>query len=324
MPVSRRAGSRRAARREGRGPRELRRAAGRQRSKHGRLHAASALGFSAEFLEDSAVSVNASASPFAIRTASGRTLLASALIVATGATSRWLGVDGEEALKGRGISGCATCDGFRYRGGRCAVIGGGDTAAEEAMVLARHCASVVVVHRRETLRASKALQRRLFAEPKVTVLYNAEVLRFRAGAGDGQLQLLELRGTSKAQPPGRFLQVDAAFVAIGRTPNVAFLDGAVRANGEGYLQVTPGSTVTSLEGVFAAGDVSDHIYRQAITSVASGAAAAADAERYLAGGTCPAACVSKGNIAGFGIHTITDFFKLCCMCTVIGKCACSY
>lgn len=279
-----------------------------------------ALGVDAEFLEDSAVSVDASACTFTIRTASGRTLYAKALIVATGATSRWLGVEGEKALKGRGVSGCAVCDGFRYRGGKCAVIGGGDTAAEEALLLARHCSQVIMVHRRETLRAQKALQQRLLAEPKISVIYSAEVVSFKAGATDGQLQSIELRSTAQPQRPAQFLQVNAAFVAIGRIPNIAFLKGGVQANDQGYLHVVPGSTYTSLAGLFAAGDVSDHIYRQAITSVGSGTRAVDDAQRYLSGGAPPSTYGSEGTV----LDSVWKCVRCACACVVIHKCCSTY
>jgi len=235
--------------------------------------------FSAEFLDDAVEMVDTSARPFSIRTTSGQTILSHAVIVATGAVSRWLGVDGEEKYKGHGVSGCATCDGFLFKGKRCAVIGGGDTAMEEALVLSRLCSSVAVIHRSGQFRASKVMQERLLADPKITVFFNRQLVKFH---GDGlRLQRLELRDTSK--PGGSLLDVDAAFVAIGRDPNAAFLMNSVHLDSQGYLQVAAGSTRTSVNGIFAAGDVADHTYRQAITSAASGAMAAMDVEKYFSG-----------------------------------------
>lgn len=237
--------------------------------------------FSAEFVDDSVELVDTSAKPFSIRTKNGKTILSHAVIVATGAVSRWLGVDGEENYKGRGVSGCATCDGFLFKGKRCAVIGGGDTAMEEALVLSRLCSSVSVVHRKGQFRASKVMQDRLLADPKITVFYNRETVRF---LGDGaRLQRLELRNTKSSQH--FHLEVDAAFVAIGRDPNAFFLRNSLHSDSNGYLQVAAGSTRTSVDGIFAAGDVADHTYRQAITSAASGAMAAMDVEKYLSGAT---------------------------------------
>jgi len=236
-------------------------------------------GFSAEFVDDAVEIIDTSAKPFSIRTKNGQTILSHAVIVATGAVSRWLGVDGEEKYKGRGVSGCATCDGFLFKGKRCAVLGGGDTAMEEALVLSRLCASVVVVHRRDQFRASKVMQERLLADPKITVFYNREVVRF---IGDGmRLQKIELRNTKNSRLSA--LELDAAFVAIGRDPNAFFLKNSLRSDAQGYLQVAPGSTRTSIDGIFAAGDVADHTYRQAITSAASGAMAAMDVEKYFSG-----------------------------------------
>lgn len=238
-------------------------------------------GFSTEFMDDAVEIVDTSAKPFSIRTKNGQTILSHAVIVATGAVSRWLGVDGEENYKGRGVSGCATCDGFLFKGRHCAVIGGGDTAVEEALVLSRLCSSVAVVHRRGQFRASKVMQERLLADPKITVFYNREIVRF---LGNGaRLQRLELRDTIKSTLS--VLDTDAAFVAIGRDPNAFFLMDALRTDSQGYLQVTAGSTRTSVNGIFAAGDVADNTYRQAITSAASGAMAAMDVDKYFSGAT---------------------------------------
>ena len=246
--------------------------------------------FSAEFVDDSVEWVDTSARPFSIRTRNVRTVLSHTVIVATGAMSRWLGVEGEERYKGHGVSGRATCDGFLFKGKRCAVIGGGDTAMEEALVLSRLCSSVAVIHRGGQFRASKVMQDRVLADPKIRIFYHRQVVKFH---GDGvRLQRLELRDTSKSG--GSLLDVDAAFVAIGRDPNTAFLMNSVRLDSMGYLQVASGSTHTSVSGIFAAGDVADHTYRQAITSAASGAMAAMDVEKHFSG-ACEAASAGIGS-----------------------------
>jgi len=266
-------------------------------------------GFSAEFVDDAVEFVDTSVRPFSIRMKGGKTTLSHAVIVATGAVSRWLGVDGEEEYKGRGVSGCATCDGFLFKGKRCAVIGGGDTAMEEALVLSRLCSSVAVIHRRGQFRASKVLQDRLLADPKITVFYNRGVVKF---LGDGSLlRRLHLRDTTKPKSAGSFLDLDAAFVAIGRDPNTFFLKNSLRTDSQGYLEVIAGSTRTSVTGIFAAGDVADHTYRQAITSAASGAMAAMDVEKYFSG----AAEVSEESpgICSYIKDVLSGSFQLGCI-----------
>jgi thioredoxin reductase (NADPH) len=265
-------------------------------------------GFSAEFVDDAVELVETSSRPFSIHTKSGRKILSHAVIVATGALTRWLEVDGEEKYKGLGVSGCATCDGFLFKGKRCAVIGGGDTAMEEALVLSRLCSSVAVIHRRDQFRASKVMQERLLADPKITVFYNRKVNKF---LGDGKrLQRLELGDTSK---PGRYsLELDAAFVAIGRDPNAGFLKNSVRLDSQGYLQVAAGSTRTSVNGIFAAGDVADHTYRQAITSAASGAMAAMDVEKYFSG-AAEASEDSSSGLCSYLKGMLSGSFQLGCI-----------
>jgi len=266
-------------------------------------------GFSAEFVDDAVEFVDTSVRPFSIRMKGGKTTLSHTVIVATGAVSRWLGVDGEEEYKGRGVSGCATCDGFLFKGKRCAVIGGGDTAMEEALVLSRLCSSVAVIHRRGQFRASKVLQDRLLADPKITVFYNRGVVKF---LGDGALlRRLHLRDTTKPKSAGSFLDLDAAFVAIGRDPNTFFLKNSLRTDSQGYLEVIAGSTRTSVTGIFAAGDVADHTYRQAITSAASGAMAAMDVEKYFSG-AAEASAESPG-ICSYIKDVLSGSFQLGCI-----------
>jgi len=265
-------------------------------------------GFSAEFVDDSVEFVDTSARPFGIRTKSGRKIFARAVIVATGAMARWLGADGEEKYKGRGVSGCATCDGFLFKGKRCAVIGGGDTAMEEALVLSRLCAQVAVIHRRDQFRASKVMQDRVLSDPKIAVFYNRKVVKFH---GDGaRLQRIELLDTTKSR--GSYLDLDAAFVAIGRDPNAFFLMNAVRSDAQGYLQVAAGSTRTSVYGIFAAGDVADQTYRQAITSAASGAMAAMDVDKFLSG-TAEVSDESSQGICSFIQGVLSGSFQWSCI-----------
>lgn len=242
--------------------------------------------FSAEFQEDSVVRVNAAVRPFEITTASNRVVRAHSVIIATGSEARWLGVEGEWEYRGHGVSGCATCDGALFKGKDCAVVGGGDTAMEEALVLSRTCSTVTLLHRRGQLRASQVLQQRVLRNPKITLRFNTEVARFvgsEVTVGNRQVKRLThllLRDTQRPSAPHQELKVSAAFVAIGHTPNTKFMRGQVDMDGDGYLKLT-GCTTTSVAGIFAAGDVADRVYQQAITSCASGAQAALDVERYL-------------------------------------------
>jgi thioredoxin reductase (NADPH) len=200
------------------------------------------------------------------------------VIVSTGSQHRTLGLPDEDTLSGRGVSYCATCDGFFFRDQDIAVVGGGDTAMEEATFLSRFAKSVTVVHRRDTLRASKAMQERAFADPKITFAWNSEVSEIHAK--DGKLGGLSLRNTVTGETSE--LAVTGLFVAIGHDPRTELFKGVLDFDDEGYLKVDSPSTRTNVPGVFAAGDVVDHTYRQAITAAGTGCAAALDAERYLA------------------------------------------
>jgi len=201
------------------------------------------------------------------------------LVIATGAQAQWLNVPGEQELSGKGVSACATCDGFFYRGKKVVVIGGGNTAVEEALYLTNHSDDVTLIHRRDSLRAEKILQDRLFAHPKISVVWNKRVERFVAGA-DGQLRAVALIDTQTGAESE--LATEGAFVAIGHAPATSLFKGKLDMDATGYLLVEPGTPKTSVPGVFAAGDVSDHVYRQAITAAGTGCMAALDAERYLA------------------------------------------
>jgi len=221
-----------------------------------------------------------SAVPFRCVADSGDLYLADSVILATGAQARWLGLESERRLQGFGVSACATCDGFFFRGQRVAVVGGGNTAVEEALYLTHHAESVTLVHRRDTLRAEKILQRRLFAHPKVKVVWNAVVLEVLAAGQPAGVSGLRLRDVASGEESQ--LDVDGVFVAIGHTPNTAIFRGQVQLDDDGYVMTAPGTTRTSVAGVFAAGDVQDKVWRQAVTAAGTGCMAALEAEKWLA------------------------------------------
>jgi thioredoxin reductase (NADPH) len=231
-------------------------------------------------LWDTIVEVDiAGGSPFRAVGDSGDEYVGDVLVIATGAQAKWLGAPGEEELGGKGVSACATCDGFFYRGKKVAVIGGGNTAVEEALYLTNHSDDVTLIHRRDSLRAEKILQDRLFANPKITVLWNKGVERF-VGGENGSLHHLELKDTRTGE--ASTLDVDGAFVAIGHAPATELFKGKLPMDESGYLLVEPGTPKTVVPGVFACGDVMDHVYRQAVTAAGTGCMAALDAERFLA------------------------------------------
>lgn len=208
-------------------------------------------------------------------------ITADALIIATGSTARWLGVSGEAEFKGYGVSGCATCDGFFYRGKEVAVVGGGNTAVMDALFLTNHAQRVTLIHRRQSLRAEKTLQDRLFANPKVKVIWNSVVEEVLGEASPKRLTHVVLRNveTGEKTPLG----TDGLFVAIGHTPQTQLFQGGLELDAEGYVRTFGGTTATSILGVFAAGDVMDPHYQQAITAAGNGCRAALDAERFLLG-----------------------------------------
>ncbi|MCU4747858.1 thioredoxin-disulfide reductase [Streptomyces xiamenensis] len=233
--------------------------------------------FGAELIPDDIVAVDLSGDIKTVTDTAGTVHQAKAVIVATGSQHRKLGLPNEDELSGRGVSYCATCDGFFFRDQHIAVIGGGDTALEEATFLSRFASTVTVVHRRDTLRASKAMQERAFADPKITFLWDSEVAEIQ---GDGKLSGLKIRSTTTGELSD--LPATGLFVAIGHDPRVELFKGVLDLDQEGYLKVDAPSTRTNIPGVFAAGDVVDHTYRQAITAAGTGCSAALDAERYLA------------------------------------------
>jgi thioredoxin reductase (NADPH) len=231
-------------------------------------------------VNDIVTRVDLSKRPFRCELDSGDIVLADSLIVATGAQARWLGLEAEMRLQGRGVSACATCDGFFYRGKTVAVVGGGYTAVEEALYLTHHAEHVTLVHRRDSLRAEKILQARLFANPKISVIWNSAVDDILAGGTPEGVTGVRLRDTATGELTD--LTVDGVFIAIGHTPTTELFQGQLAMDKEGYIQTTPGSTMTTVAGVFAAGDVQDKIFRQAVTAAGTGCMAALEAEKWLA------------------------------------------
>ncbi len=229
---------------------------------------------------DHIASVDLSRRPFRLTGDSGAQFFADTLVIATGAQARWLGLPSEEHMKGRGASACATCDGFFYRGKKVAVIGGGNTAVEEALYLTNHSHDVTLIHRRDALRAEKILQDRLFANEKIKVIWDSEVLEFVGGGDPEALVGLDIKNKRTGEVSR--VEVDGAFVAIGHKPATELFAGQLDLDEDGYIKVETGTTRTNIEGVFACGDVMDKIYRQAVTAAGTGCMAALDAEKYLA------------------------------------------
>jgi thioredoxin reductase (NADPH) len=229
---------------------------------------------------DHIVSVDLSRRPFRLTGDGGAQYFADSLVIATGAQAKYLGLPSEEHMKGRGVSACATCDGFFYRGKRVAVIGGGNTAVEEALYMTNHSHDVTLIHRRDSLRAEKILQDRLFANPHIKVIWDSEVAGFVSGGEPEALVGLELR--NKRTGEASRLDVEGAFVAIGHSPATELFKGQLELDEDGYIRVDSGTTRTSVDGVFACGDVMDKVYRQAVTAAGTGCMAALDAEKYLA------------------------------------------
>ena len=230
-------------------------------------------------VHDLVMEVDFSRRPFRCSGDGGDVYVADTVVIATGAQARWLGLPSEARLQGAGVSACATCDGFFYRGKRVAVVGGGNTAGEEALYLTHHAERVTLIHRRDSLRAEKILQKRLFEHPKVGVVWDSAVEEI-VGAGTPEtVSGVRLRNVKTGAETR--LDVDGVFVAIGHTPNTSVFRGKVDLDAEGYVVTRPGLTQTSVPGVFAAGDVQDKLWRQAITAAGTGCIAALEAERFL-------------------------------------------
>ncbi|MDV7271258.1 thioredoxin-disulfide reductase [Thioclava sp. A2] len=234
----------------------------------------------AEVLTDYITSLDLSKRPFTAYGDSGTTYEADAIILATGAQARWLGLPSEEKFKGFGVSACATCDGFFYRGREVVVIGGGNTAVEEALFLTNFASKVTLIHRRDSLRSEKILQDRLFKNPKIEVMWDTTVEE--VVGTEAPLGVTGVRAKNVKTGEESIVPCDGFFVAIGHAPASELVKDQLKLHSGGYVWVEPGTTHTSIEGVFAAGDLTDHTYRQAVTSAGMGCMAALDAERWLA------------------------------------------
>jgi len=232
--------------------------------------------FGAKFLKGDATAVDVSVRPFGV-IVEEKALQTRALIIATGASANLIGLESERKLLGHGVSTCATCDGFFFRDQAVAVVGGGDSALEEAIFLTKFATKVTVIHRRDKLRASKIMQERAFKNPKIAFSWNRTVEEILDAS---QGKVTGIRTRIDGSPKTETLSCDGVFIAIGHSPNTGLFTGKLEMDGRGYI-VTHGGTMTSVPGVFAAGDVQDHVYRQAITAAGSGCMAAIDAERYL-------------------------------------------
>ena len=239
--------------------------------------------FGTEIVQNNVTKVDLQQRPFTITVADGSTIRARALIIATGASARLLGLESEAKLMGSGVSACATCDGYFFRGKPIAVVGGGDSAMEEAIYLTKFASKVTVIHRRDSLRASKIMQDKAFANPKIEFIWDSEIAEVK-DVSKGEVTSIVVRNLktgSLSEVP-----LDGVFIAIGHTPNTSLFKGQLDLDATGYIKTHDGSK-TSVPGVFAAGDVQDHVYRQAITAAGSGCMAAIDAERYLEHLTVP-------------------------------------
>ncbi len=232
----------------------------------------------AEFVTENVTEVDFHASPFVVHTDGERVFHAKTAIVTTGASAKWLGLPTETALYGKGVSACATCDGFFFRGKEVVVVGGGDTALEEANYLARMASKVTLIHRRDTLRASHILQKRAQDNPKIAFVWNSVVKAIHDPEA-GRVTGVTLHNL--VTDTDTFLPADGVFIAIGHTPNTALFAGQLDMDSQGYIVTAPGRPLTNVPGVFAAGDVQDTLYKQAVTAAGSGCQAAMEAERYL-------------------------------------------
>ena len=239
---------------------------------------AQAARFGTEFFSGDVMDVDLSQRPFKLTLENKDTLSCDSLIISTGASARWLGMDSEKEYSGRGVSACATCDGFFFRDQDVAVVGGGDTALEEALYLANICKSVTLIHRRDEFRGSKIMQKRAVDHEKISIFWNTVIDEVvgNSVAGMISLKVKHVKTKKVTEHP-----ITGLFIAIGHIPNTKLFKDKLDLNEDGYVKVTPGTTYTSVEGVFASGDVQDHVYRQAVTAAGTGCMAAIDAERWL-------------------------------------------
>ena len=232
------------------------------------------------FVSDTITAVDLGSRPFTLTGDSGERTTADTLIIATGAQANWLGLPSEMKFQGHGVSACATCDGFFYRGKKVAVVGGGNTAAEEALFLTNFADKVTLIHRRGALRCDKTNQARLAANPKIEILYDTAVAEVLGSEEPKSVTGAALRNTATGD--GSHIEIDGLFVAIGHSPATSLFEGQLEMDEFGYIKTAPDSTATSVPGVFAAGDVKDRVFRQAVTAAGMGCMAALEAERFLA------------------------------------------
>ena len=235
--------------------------------------------FGTTFIDDEVVSVDVAQRPYQVNLGSGDHLLAEAVIIASGASAKWLGLESEQRLQGKGVSACATCDGFFFRGKTVVVVGGGDTAMEEASYLTRHASKVILIHRRDSFRASKIMQERVLTNPKIEVLFDTvitEILDDGTGSSVTGVRTENLKSGEVVD-----VAADGFFVAIGHEPNTRIVRDILKTDENGYLLHESESSFTDIPGIFVAGDVHDHHYRQAVTAAGAGCKAAIDAERWL-------------------------------------------
>lgn len=232
-------------------------------------------------IHDTIMSVDFSSRPFVAVGESGDNYVAETVIIATGASARWLGLESEKKFSGFGVSACATCDGFFFKGKEVVVIGGGNSAVEEALYLANIASKVTLIHRRDSLRAEKIGQERLFAHPKISVIWDSAVEEFVGTEEPNSLTAVRLKNLKSGEVSE--VKTDGAFIAIGHSPNTELFKDSITLDNDKYIVTFPGSTKTNIPGVFAAGDVQDKIFRQAVTAAGTGCMAALEAERFLTG-----------------------------------------
>ncbi|MDZ4740089.1 MAG: thioredoxin-disulfide reductase [Alphaproteobacteria bacterium] len=233
-----------------------------------------------KIVEDIIETADLKSRPFRLTGDSGKVYTCDVLVIATGAQARWLGLPSEESFKGHGVSACATCDGFFYRGKDVAIVGGGNTAVEEALFLTNFASSVTLIHRRDSLRAEKMMQKRLFSHPKIKVIWDSGIDEVLGTTNPKSVTAVRLRNTKSGATSE--LSADGLFVAIGHVPATDLFKGQVDMDADGYIRTAPDSTATNIPGVFAAGDVKDRIFRQAVTAAGMGCMAALEAEKFLA------------------------------------------